>query len=60
MNDPTGLLGLGDARRVDRLHIRWSSGIEQVLQDIPAQQLLVITRPTYGSTGCTLSFVTKV
>jgi ASPIC and UnbV/FG-GAP-like repeat/Tetratricopeptide repeat len=53
MNDPTVFLGLGDATRVDHLHIRWPSGIEQVLQDIPARQLLVITegQPTVRQTG---------
>jgi hypothetical protein len=33
---------LADADRVDCLHVRWLSGIEQVFDDLPARQLLVI------------------
>ena len=30
--------GLGDADQVDRLHIRWPDGTEQVLENLPARQ----------------------
>ena len=34
--------GLGDAERVDRLHVRWPSGQEQDLSDLPHNQHVVI------------------
>ena len=44
-NDPRVLLGLGDVRTVDRLEVRWLSGTVQVLENIPANQEIVITEP---------------
>lgn len=37
--------GLGDASRVDRIEVRWASGQKQTLDDIPANQVLVIREP---------------
>ncbi|HUG89917.1 MAG TPA: CRTAC1 family protein [Planctomycetaceae bacterium] len=34
--------GLGDAERVDRLTVRWPSGDEQVLHDLPVDRHIVI------------------
>ena len=42
-NDPRVFLGLGEAATVDRLEIRWLSGTVQVLENIPANQEIVIT-----------------
>lgn len=41
-NSKTLLLGLGTANQVDRLHIRWPSGTEQVIEKIAANQLVSI------------------
>ncbi len=38
--------GLGDHTRVDRLEIHWPSGVEQVLEEIPADQRLYIVEPS--------------
>jgi hypothetical protein len=35
--------GLGDADEVDRLVIRWPSGLEQTVVDIPANQHVIVT-----------------
>ena len=37
--EPPGevFFGVGDAMGVDRLHIRWPSGLEQTLEDLPAR-----------------------
>src|SRR5262249_57401992 len=35
--------GLADASKVDRLEIRWPSGLVQELRDLPADQHVVIT-----------------
>lgn len=43
--------GLGDATRVDRLVIRWPSGKEQVLRDLPADRHIVITEGKEGETA---------
>jgi hypothetical protein len=45
-NDLRPLFGLGTAARVDRLHVRWPSGRESVLNDLPADRLLAIEEPT--------------
>jgi len=37
--------GLGKARQVDRVEIRWPSGIQQVLTNVPANQVLRVTEP---------------
>ena len=44
-SDPRLFFGLGDSTSVDRLEVRWPSGAEQVLQNIPAGRLLVVTEP---------------
>lgn len=36
--------GLGDNSRVERLVVRWPNGSEQVLNDIPVDQLLTVTQ----------------
>lgn len=40
--------GLGDAKTVDRLTIRWPSGTETVLENVPANQTLVLVEPVDG------------
>ena len=42
-SDPTVTVGLGNARRVDRVEIRWPSGRRQTLQDPPLDRVLVVT-----------------
>jgi enediyne biosynthesis protein E4 len=37
--------GLGKAKQVDRIEIRWPSGIEQVLTNVRANQVLQVTEP---------------
>ena len=37
--------GLGKAERVDRLEVRWPSGVVQVLSDIAADQVLTVVEP---------------
>ncbi len=37
--------GLGGARTVDRIEIRWPSGIEQVLTSVPVNQVLQVREP---------------
>ena len=37
--------GLGKARRADRIEIHWPSGIEQVLTNVRANQILQVTEP---------------
>ena len=44
-NDPRLLFGLGERTVVDRLHIRWQSGVVQVLENLAANQELVVTEP---------------
>ena len=43
--DPRVHFGLGTATMVDRLEIRWPSGIFQVLYDVPANQILRVEEP---------------
>jgi hypothetical protein len=40
--------GLGDATRVDRLAVRWPSGLVQQLADVPADQHIVVTEGQPG------------
>lgn len=47
-SDRTVHFGLGSAAVVDRLLIMWPSGVRQVLQTLPADQVLVVTEPTTG------------
>ena len=42
-NDPRVSFGLGDHTTIDRLEIRWPSGIVQVLENIKANRALVVT-----------------
>jgi hypothetical protein len=35
-------LGLGDAERVEKLTIKWPSGLEQVLKDLPGERHIVV------------------
>ncbi len=44
--DPRLHFGLGQHTRVDRLEINWPSGITQVLEKVPADQILTITEPS--------------
>ena len=44
-NDPRLLFGLGERTRVDKLQIRWQSGIVQILENLAANQELVVTEP---------------
>jgi enediyne biosynthesis protein E4 len=37
--------GLGKVKKVDRIEIHWPSGIEQVLRDVAANQVLDVTEP---------------
>ena len=44
-NDPRLLFGLGEHAVVDKLKIRWQSGVVQILEDIEINQELVVTEP---------------
>lgn len=44
-NDPRLLFGLGTNKTVDRLEIRWPSGIVQVLENLATNQELVVREP---------------
>ena len=37
--------GTGKLRKIDKIEIRWPSGILQTLQDVPADQFLVVLEP---------------
>ena len=37
--------GLGKAKQVDRVEIRWPSGVEQVLTNVRTNQVLQVTEP---------------
>lgn len=37
--------GLGEAKKIDRVEVRWPSGVRQTLTDLPVDQLHVITEP---------------
>jgi enediyne biosynthesis protein E4 len=45
-NDIRVHFGLGEQTMVDQIEIRWPSGIEQTLEQVPADQFLVIEEPT--------------
>ncbi len=47
-NDPRLHFGLGTAETVDRIEIRWPSGTTQVLESVPARQVLRVTEPAGG------------
>jgi enediyne biosynthesis protein E4 len=44
-SDPRVLFGLGDRERVDRLHIRWPNGQLQRLEDMAADQFIILEQP---------------
>ncbi|MGC8667807.1 MAG: CRTAC1 family protein [Chthonomonadales bacterium] len=44
-NDPRIHFGLGKARKVDRIEIRWPSGRTQVLRDLPVNRILTVQEP---------------
>lgn len=44
-NDPRVLLGVGGQEIVDKLEIRWQSGVVQVLEHLAVNQELVVTEP---------------
>jgi len=44
-NDPRLHLGLGNRERVDRIEVVWPSGVVQVVENVPARQVLTIQEP---------------
>jgi enediyne biosynthesis protein E4 len=44
-NDVRVHFGLGDAKRIQRIEVRWPSGTQQVLNDVAVNQILVIKEP---------------
>ena len=44
-NDPRLLFGLGERTLVDKLQIRWQSGVVQTLEDLAVNQEFVVTEP---------------
>ena len=38
-HDPRVHFGLGDAEVVNRVHLRWPSGIEQEFENLPARRI---------------------
>lgn len=47
-NDIRVHFGLGKSDRVSRIEIAWPSGISQVLEDVPANQILEVSEPSDG------------
>ncbi len=47
-SDPRVHFGLGAAKRIRELEIRWPSGIRQVLRDLPADRIIPIEEPRSG------------
>ena len=45
-------VGLGRATQIDRVEIRWPSGATEVIQNVPANQILTVTEGR-GVTGRT-------
>src|SRR5215470_4821520 len=45
-SDPRVHFGLGSNVKVKEIEIRWPSGVKQVLQDVPANQILNIEQPS--------------
>jgi hypothetical protein len=41
-NDLRLHFGLGAAARIDRLHVRWPSGLVESLSDLPADELVLL------------------
>ena len=47
-NEPLVHFGLGDAQKIDKLTIRWPSGIRQELSDLEVNQRYQVTEPKDG------------
>jgi hypothetical protein len=45
-NDMRVHFGLGDRDRIDRIEIRWPSGVVQTLEDVAANQIMTVTEPS--------------
>jgi len=43
--DPRLYFGLGQAKKADRVEVRWPDGTKTVLADVPANRLLTIVQP---------------
>jgi hypothetical protein len=55
--DPRPHLGLGQRAQVDRLTIRWPSGVVQTLENVKADQILTVKEPS--ETAAAVSNATK-
>ncbi len=44
-HDPRMLFGLGDAKKVDKVEVRWPSGVTSVLENVPAGQYVRVEEP---------------
>jgi hypothetical protein len=42
-NDLRVHAGLGDAARIDRVEVRWPSGLEEVWRDVPVRRIMTLT-----------------
>jgi hypothetical protein len=47
-SDRVAWFGLGAASRVERVHLRWPSGVRQTLTDVPTDRELLVVEPTNG------------
>ena len=48
-SDPRVHFGLGDARRVDRLHVRWPDGTSQTVRDLRADRYVTVVQGRGGA-----------
>jgi hypothetical protein len=48
-SDPRVHFGLGDAHVIREIEIRWPSGTRQLLHDVTADRVMVVTEPGSGS-----------
>ncbi|HVU00021.1 MAG TPA: CRTAC1 family protein, partial [Acidobacteriaceae bacterium] len=48
-SDPRVHFGLGDSRLLREIEIRWPSGRRQLLRDVSADRIMVVTEPEGGS-----------
>ncbi len=48
-HDPRILFGLGDAKKVDKVGVRWPSGATSVLENVPTGQYLRVEEPAMKS-----------
>ena len=46
--------GMGDRDTISKIRIKWPSGIEQVLSEVPANQILQVVEPNDDGNGLTL------